>query len=105
MRRLQADRKEEVKALAKKHRDRDELVRVKREVATAVVDRGVSERERLGQAYENKRDELQRQHDAVKSALAESKAKVLQILILIYLRWNIGSSFIFYFASLQKKIL
>lgn len=79
MRRLQADRKEEVKALAKKHRDRDELVRVKREVATAVVDRGVSERERLGQAYENKRDELQKQHDAVRSALAESRAKVLSI--------------------------
>lgn len=76
MRRLQADRKEEVKALAKKHRDRDELVRVKREVATAVVDRGVTERERLGQAYENKKDELQRQHEAVKNALSESKAKV-----------------------------
>lgn len=77
MRRLQADRKEEVKALAKKHRDRDELVRVKREVATAVVDRGVSERERLGHAYENKRDELQRQHDAVRNALTESRAKVI----------------------------
>lgn len=77
MRRLQADRKEEVKALAKKHRDRDELVRVKREVATAVVDRGVSERERLGQAYENKRDELLRQHEAVRNALAENRAKVI----------------------------
>lgn len=77
MRRLQADRKEEVKALAKKHRDRDELVRVKREVASAVVDRGVTERERLGQAFEHKRDELQRQHEAVRNALAEQRAKVI----------------------------
>ncbi|KAF2905741.1 hypothetical protein ILUMI_00434 [Ignelater luminosus] len=75
MRRLQADRREEVKALAKKHRDRDELVRVKREVASAVVDRGVTERERLGQTFEMRKDELLRQHEAVKNALAEHKAK------------------------------
>lgn len=76
MRKLQADRREEVKALAKKHKDRDELVRVKREVASAVVDKGVTEREKLLIAYENKRDELQRQHEAVKNALGESRAKV-----------------------------
>lgn len=75
MRRLQADRREEVKALAKKHRDRDELVRVKREVASAVVDRGVTERERLGQTFELRKDELTRQHEAVKNALLEHKAK------------------------------
>lgn len=75
MRRLQADRREEVKALAKKHRDRDELVRVKREVASAVVDRGVTERERLLQTFEMRKDELLRQHEAVRNALAEHKAK------------------------------
>ncbi|KAK5643289.1 hypothetical protein RI129_007134 [Pyrocoelia pectoralis] len=75
MRRLQADRREEVKALAKKHRDRDELVRVKREVASAVVDRGVTERERLGQTFEVRKEELTRQHEAVKNALTEHKQK------------------------------
>ncbi|XP_031353442.1 1-phosphatidylinositol 4,5-bisphosphate phosphodiesterase classes I and II isoform X2 [Photinus pyralis] len=75
MRRLQADRREEVKALAKKHRDRDELVRVKREVASAVVDRGVTERERLGQTFEVRKEELTRQHEAVKNALVEHKQK------------------------------
>ncbi|KAF5302269.1 hypothetical protein FQA39_LY10308 [Lamprigera yunnana] len=75
MRRLQADRREEVKALAKKHRDRDELVRVKREVASAVVDRGVTERERLGQTFETRKEELIRQHEAVRSALTEHKTK------------------------------
>ncbi|KAK4886210.1 hypothetical protein RN001_002481 [Aquatica leii] len=75
MRRLQADRREEVKALAKKHRDRDELVRVKREVASAVVDRGVTERERLGQSFEMRKDELTKQHEAVRNALTEHKLK------------------------------
>lgn len=84
MRKLQADRREEVKALAKKHRDRDELVRVKREVASAVVDRGVTERERLGQQFEHRRDELQRQHEAVRNALAEHRAKVFFNFTLLY---------------------
>lgn len=76
MRKLQTIRRDEVKALAKVHRDRDELVRVKREVASAVVEKGVTERVRLAQAFERKRDELQRQHDAVKNALQEHRLKV-----------------------------
>lgn len=50
---------------------------MKREVASSLVERGVTERVRLTQAYEKKRDELQKQHDAVKSALLEHKSKVL----------------------------
>jgi phosphatidylinositol phospholipase C beta len=78
MRKLQADHREEVKALAKKHRNREQFTRVKREAVTAVVGRGVSEREKLGQIFESRREELQRQHEAVKDALAEcrNKAKV-----------------------------
>lgn len=76
MRKLQATRKGEVKALAKKHRDRDELVRVKREVASAVVERGVAERVKLAENYEIKRDELQKQHEAVLLALSDHRTKV-----------------------------
>ncbi|KYB27786.1 1-phosphatidylinositol 4,5-bisphosphate phosphodiesterase classes I and II-like Protein [Tribolium castaneum] len=78
MRKLQADHREEVKALAKKHRNREQFTRVKREAESAVVGRGVSEREKLGQIFESRREELQRQHEAVKDALAEcrNKAKV-----------------------------
>ncbi|XP_055712184.1 1-phosphatidylinositol 4,5-bisphosphate phosphodiesterase classes I and II isoform X1 [Phlebotomus papatasi] len=75
MRKLQMDRRNEVKALALVHRDRDELVRMKREVASSLVGRGVTERVRLTQAFEKRRDELQRQHDAVRNALAEHRAK------------------------------
>lgn len=49
---------------------------MKREVASSLVERGVTERVRLTQAYEKKRDELQKQHDYVKAALMEHKSKV-----------------------------
>ncbi|RZC39107.1 1-phosphatidylinositol 4,5-bisphosphate phosphodiesterase classes I and II, partial [Asbolus verrucosus] len=75
MRKLQADHREEVKALAKKHRNREQFTRVKREAVTAVVGRGVSEREKLGQIFESRREDLQRQHEAVKDALAECRNK------------------------------
>ncbi|KAJ8986065.1 hypothetical protein NQ317_003359, partial [Molorchus minor] len=75
MRKLQADHREEVKALAKKHRNREQFTRVKREAVTAVVGRGVSEREKLGQLFENRREELQRQHEVVKDLLFEQRDK------------------------------
>lgn len=77
MRQLNLVRRSEVKALALVHRDRDELVRMKREVASSLVERGVAERVRLTQAYEKKKAELQKQHDLVKAALNDHKAKVI----------------------------
>lgn len=76
MKKLQADHREEVKALAKKHRNRDQFTRVKQEAASAVVCRGVSEREKLGQHFENRKDELQRQHDLVRDMLKDQRDKV-----------------------------
>ncbi|XP_057656050.1 1-phosphatidylinositol 4,5-bisphosphate phosphodiesterase classes I and II [Diorhabda carinulata] len=75
MRKLQADHREEVKALAKKHRNREQFTRVKREAVTAVVGRGVSEREKLGQLFENRKEELQRQHEHVRELLTEQRDK------------------------------
>nr|CAD7451912.1 unnamed protein product [Timema tahoe] len=75
MRRLQAARRDEVKALIKVHRDKDELVRVKREVASTMVDRGVHERMRLTQVYERRREELERQHEEVRVAYEEARCK------------------------------
>lgn len=76
MRKLQVDRRNEVKALTQKHRDRDELVRMKREVASSLVGRGVTERLRLAQAFEKRREDLQRQHDLVKTTLQDHRSKV-----------------------------
>lgn len=49
---------------------------MKREVASSVVERGVAERVRLKQTYDKRTDELQKQHDAVRNALADHRMKV-----------------------------
>lgn len=50
--------------------------RMKREVASSLVERGVAERVRLTQAYEKKKTDLQKHHDIVKTQLNEHKEKV-----------------------------
>uniref|UniRef100_A0A182NEY3 1-phosphatidylinositol 4,5-bisphosphate phosphodiesterase n=1 Tax=Anopheles dirus TaxID=7168 RepID=A0A182NEY3_9DIPT len=80
MRQLQLSRKSEVKQLAMVHKDKDELERMKREVDSTLVEKGVTERVRLTATYERKRDELQRQHDAVKQGLEDHKLKARSML-------------------------
>ncbi|XP_062547910.1 1-phosphatidylinositol 4,5-bisphosphate phosphodiesterase classes I and II isoform X1 [Armigeres subalbatus] len=75
MRQLQLSRKNEVKQLAQVHKDKDELERMKREVDSTLVEKGVAERVRLSAMYTRKQDELQRQHDAVKQGLEDHRAK------------------------------
>uniref|UniRef100_A0A6E8VYQ8 1-phosphatidylinositol 4,5-bisphosphate phosphodiesterase n=1 Tax=Anopheles coluzzii TaxID=1518534 RepID=A0A6E8VYQ8_ANOCL len=80
MRQLQLSRKSEVKQLAMVHKDKDELERMKREVDSTLVEKGVTERVRLTATYERKRDELQRQHDSVKQGLEDHKLKARSML-------------------------
>ncbi|XP_052868298.1 1-phosphatidylinositol 4,5-bisphosphate phosphodiesterase classes I and II isoform X2 [Anopheles cruzii] len=80
MRQLQLSRKTEVKQLAMVHKDKDELERMKREVDSTLVEKGVTERVRLTATYERKRDELQRQHDTVKQGLEDHKLKARSML-------------------------
>ncbi|XP_058826403.1 1-phosphatidylinositol 4,5-bisphosphate phosphodiesterase classes I and II isoform X2 [Topomyia yanbarensis] len=80
MRQLQLSRKNEVKQLAQVHKDKDELERMKREVDSTLVEKGVAERVRLTATYERKRDELQRQHDQVKQGLEEHRLKAKAML-------------------------
>lgn len=84
MRKLQADHREEVKALARKHLNKEQFTRIKKEVVSAVVDRGVSEREKLTQQFLEKQDELTRQHEGVKDALNDYRSKVSTIFMLIF---------------------
>lgn len=49
---------------------------MKREVDSTLVDKGVSERVRLTQAFEKRRDELTRQHESVKNSLKDFRTKV-----------------------------
>ncbi|XP_032569848.1 uncharacterized protein LOC116800205 [Drosophila sechellia] len=43
-------------------------------------ERGVAERVRLKQTFDRRTDELQKQHDSVRNALAEHRSKARQIL-------------------------
>jgi phosphatidylinositol phospholipase C, beta len=76
MRQLQHSRKTEVKQLALVHKDKDELERMKREVDSTLVEKGVAERVRLTASYERRRDILQKQHEAVRTTLNDQKEKV-----------------------------
>ncbi|KAF7386291.1 hypothetical protein HZH68_013423 [Vespula germanica] len=76
MRKLQASRHGEVKQLAKVHKDKAELDRMKREVAKSTVEKGVNECTRLKKIYEKKRAELERQHEEVRQRLEEERANI-----------------------------
>lgn len=65
-----------MKQLAKVHKDKAELDRMKREVAKMTVEKGVNECTRLTKIYEKKRAELERQHEEVRQMLEEERAKV-----------------------------
>uniref|UniRef100_A0A336MSW0 CSON006574 protein n=1 Tax=Culicoides sonorensis TaxID=179676 RepID=A0A336MSW0_CULSO len=55
-------------------------LRMKREVDSTLVDKGVAERVRLTQAFEKRREELTRQHETVKNALKDFRTKAKAIL-------------------------
>lgn len=76
MRHLQLSRKNEVKQLALVHKDKDELERMKREVDSTLVEKGVAERVRLTATYEKRRDDLQKQHECVRTHLLDQRTMV-----------------------------
>lgn len=49
---------------------------MKREVASLIVNRGVQEKRRLQETFSKRNEELTKQHDAVKNALADQRQKV-----------------------------
>lgn len=67
--------------MAKVHKDKAELDRIKREVAKITVERGVNECTRLTKIYNKKIADLERQHEEVRQRLEEERAKVC---VLIY---------------------
>ncbi|XP_075154088.1 phospholipase C at 21C isoform X2 [Haematobia irritans] len=80
MHKLKEARKTEVKKMQLVHKDKDELVRMKREVRSSVVERGVEERKRLKYVYEQRAEELRKQHESVRNSFTEHKTMALQIM-------------------------
>ncbi|XP_026315817.1 1-phosphatidylinositol 4,5-bisphosphate phosphodiesterase classes I and II-like [Hyposmocoma kahamanoa] len=76
--RLANSRKEDVKALAKKtNRDKDEILRIKREIHSQSVERGVAECSRLEQAYARRREQLARTHERLRALLQKHRDQEL----------------------------
>lgn len=76
--RLANSRKEDVKALAKKtNRDKDEILRIKREIHSQSVERGVQECSRLELAYAARREALARRHERVRAQLQKHRDQEL----------------------------
>ncbi|XP_073949502.1 phospholipase C at 21C [Choristoneura fumiferana] len=76
--RLATARKEDVKMLAKKsNRDKDEILRRKREIHSQSVERGVAECSRLEQAYAARREQLARTHELLRNSLQRHRAQEL----------------------------
>lgn len=76
VRKIQADHKLEVKLLSKQHRNREQLMRVKREAMNAVVDRGKSVKEKLDGLYKKRQEEMTKQQEAVQQQFREFRDKV-----------------------------
>lgn len=83
-RKLQATRQGEVKQLAKVHKDKAELERIKREVAKSTVEKAVNECTRLTKIFDKKKTELERQHEEVRQRLEEERTKVKANLLAEY---------------------
>lgn len=50
--------------------------RIKREVSSCMVEKGVNERVRLAQIYEKKTEELEKQHEEIRQNFNDLKNKV-----------------------------
>ncbi|CAN7983696.1 unnamed protein product [Ixodes hexagonus] len=75
MKRLEAQTKEEMRSLNKKHKDKNELDRIKRELHQKMIGEAVSERQRISGLLERKKAELEKQHEDVKKSLEEEKSQ------------------------------
>ncbi|GFS91481.1 1-phosphatidylinositol 4,5-bisphosphate phosphodiesterase classes I and II [Trichonephila clavipes] len=78
MKRLDAQTKEEMKNLSKKHKDKNELSRIKRELHQKLIDTAVAERQRFSSLLDKKLGELTRQHTNIKNSFEDERARALE---------------------------
>ncbi|GFT85488.1 1-phosphatidylinositol 4,5-bisphosphate phosphodiesterase classes I and II [Nephila pilipes] len=78
MKRLDAQTKEEMKNLSKKHKDKNELSRIKRELHQKLIDTAVAERQRFSSLLDKKLGELTRQHANIKNSFEDERGRALE---------------------------
>ncbi|KAI1295355.1 1-phosphatidylinositol 4,5-bisphosphate phosphodiesterase beta-3 [Halotydeus destructor] len=75
MKRLEAQNKEDLSTLGKKHKDKNELARIKRELQQRLIEQAVSERSRLKIILEKRKIELEARHEEVRLKFEQEKRK------------------------------
>lgn len=78
MKRLEAQTKEEMRNLNKKHKDKNELDRIKRELQQKMIGEAVAERQRIKSLLDKKKAELERQHEEVRKSMEEEKSQAIE---------------------------
>lgn len=73
MKRLDTQTKEEMRNLSKKHKDKNELSRIKRELHQKLIDTAVAERQRFSSLLEKKLSELNRSQSNVKNTFEDER--------------------------------
>lgn len=73
MKRLEAQNKEDLTSLGKKHKDKNELARIKRELQQRLIDQAVAERTRFTVLLNKRKEELEARHQEVRLKLEEEK--------------------------------
>lgn len=79
---LHSWRKDEYKKLSKQTRDKSELDRMKREVTTLLVEKGVDERAKKTILYQDIGEKLEKTHKDVLKKFEEYKMKVIFYLVI-----------------------
>lgn len=77
MKRLEAQTKEELTNLSKKHKDKNELARIKRELQQKLIEQAVSERQRFYCLLEKRKTELEGRHEEVRKKFDEERHLIL----------------------------
>ena len=77
MKRLENQNKEDLNQLSKKHKDKNELARIKRELQQRLIDNAVCERSKLKTILEKRKCELEARHEEVKLKLEQEKIREL----------------------------
>ena len=74
MKRLENQNKEELLAIGKAHKDKNEMARIKRELQQKLIDQAVVERQRFKSLLDKRLMELTNQHEEVKKKVDEEKS-------------------------------
>lgn len=79
MKRLETQNKEDMAILGKKHKDKNELARIKRELQQRLIDQAVCERQRFSSLLEKRKSELESRHEDARLKLQEDKILHLSV--------------------------